>query len=240
MITSCAPRPEVVSEPETEPVEAPPPTGFVMKPFHRSMKQQMRKSYYLANEIIVGIFTGTFQDENKGFIYYFSDFSRFDKETLSWGSSQNVIMQVQPDEFKPEIIRRNEFKTLIDLDKTGICWDYYQGDRNIFLVEGRKNLIFLETGFDEATNDSYRNLLDAYPVTDECRARDVFNLMIQDLFYSYRRESTGLAALMDQSLTVNPAMISANTPDATNTSIRMGIRQAKSCGLTDVNAAGKI
>jgi hypothetical protein len=70
---------------------------------------------------------------------------------------------------------------LIDLDKTGICWDSYQGDRNVFLVEGKMNLIFLEVGFDEAAGDSYRILLDAYPATDECRAQDVFNLMIQDL-----------------------------------------------------------
>lgn len=179
LMTGCTPRPGVQTEPE--PVEASPPSGFVMKSFHRSMKEEMRKSYDRANEIIVGVFKGTHQDTKRGLIYYFSDFSQFDKETLSWGTSQNVIMQVQPDEFKPEIIRRDEFKTLIDLDKIGICWDFYQGNRNVFLVEGRKNLIFLELGFDEATGDSYRNLLDAYPVTDECRARDVFNLMIQDL-----------------------------------------------------------
>jgi hypothetical protein len=182
LLTSCAPRPKVLPEPEIEPEKPPPPpSGFVMKSFHRSMKEEMQKLYHRTDEIIAGVFVGTHQDKKNGLIYYFSDFSRFDKETLSWGSSQNVIMQVRPDEFKPEIIRRNEFKTLIDLDKTGICWDFYQGNRNVFLVEGRKNLIFLETGFDEATNDSYRNLLDAYPITDECRARDVFNLMIQDL-----------------------------------------------------------
>jgi hypothetical protein len=182
LMTGCAPGPEVQPEPEPEPAEvSPTPSGFVMKPFHRSMKEEMGKSYDRADEIIAGVFTGTYRDKEKGLIYYFTDFSRFDKQTLSWGSSQNVIMQVQPDEFKPEIIRRNEFKTLIDLDKTGICWDYYQGNRNIFLVEGKLNLIFLETGFDEATGDSYRNLLDAYPITDECRAREVFNLLIQDL-----------------------------------------------------------
>ena len=145
------------------------------------MKEEMRKSYDRANEIIVGVFKGTHQDTKRGLIYYFSDFNRFDKETLSWGSVQNVIMKVQADEPRPEIIRRNEFKKLIDLDKTGICWDSYQGDRNVFLVEGQVNLIFLEMGFDEAAGDSYRILLDAYPATDECRARDVFNMMIRDL-----------------------------------------------------------
>jgi hypothetical protein len=182
LMTGCTPGPKIMPKPEPEPVEAPsPPSGFVMKPFQWSMKKEMRKSYDHANEIIVGTFVGAHQDKEKGLIYYFTDFSRFDKGTLSWGPPQNVIMQVQQDEFKPEIIRRNEFKTLIDLDKIGICWDSYNGDRNVFLVEGRMNLIFLEQGFDEVTNDSYRILLDAYPDTDECRARDVFNLMIQDL-----------------------------------------------------------
>jgi len=180
LMAGCATGPEVLPEPE--PVEAPPPpSGFLMKSYHLSMKEEMRKSYDRANEIIAGVFTGAHKDKKRGLIYYFSNFSRFDKETLSWGSSQNVIMQVQQDELKPEIIRQNEFKRLIDLDKIGICWDFYQGNRNVFLVEGRMNLIFLELGFDEAAGDSYRNLLDAYPVTDECRARDVFDLMIQDL-----------------------------------------------------------
>ena len=152
-----------------------------MKSFHRSMKEEMRKSYDGTNEIILGVFTGIQQDKKGGLVYYFSDFSRFDRETLSWGSAQNVIMKVQTEEFEPEIIRRNEFEKLIDLDRTGICWDSYQGDRNVFLVEGQMNLLFLEVGFDETASDSYRILLDAYPGTDECRAKDVFNLMIQDL-----------------------------------------------------------
>jgi hypothetical protein len=185
LMTSCAPRPKVLPKPQPEPVKPPPsPSGFVMKPFQRSMKEEMQKSYDRANEIVVGVLTDIHQDKKGGLIYYFSDFSRFDKETLSWGLPQNVIMQVRPDKLKPEIIRRNEFKTLIDLDKTGICWDFYQGNRNVFLVEGKMNLIFLELGYDEATGNSFRNLLDAYPVTDECRARDVFNLMIRDLINS--------------------------------------------------------
>jgi hypothetical protein len=182
LMTGCVPGPEISPEPEPEPVETPPPpSGFVMKSFHRSMKEEMQKSWDLANEIIVGVFSGTHQDKKSGLIYYFSDFRQFDKQTLSWGSTQNVIMKVQPDELKPEIIRRKEFKRLIDLDKIGICWDFYQGNRNVFLVEGQVNLIFLNMGFDEATGDAYRKLLDAYPVTEECRAKDVFDLMIQDL-----------------------------------------------------------
>lgn len=186
LAASCAPRPRVEPEPEPEIGPSPPPypSGFVMKPFHRSMSEEMRKSYDLADEIIIGVLTGIPHDKEDGLVYYFSDFSSFDKETLSWGSPQNVIMQVRLDKFKPEIIRRNEFKRLIDLDKTGICWDYYQGNRSIYLVEGKKNLIFLELIFDEASSASFRNLLDAYPVTDRCRARDVFNLMIRDLVSS--------------------------------------------------------
>lgn len=182
LMTGCAPSPKVQPEPEPEPVEIPPlPSGFVMKSFHISMKEEMRKSYDRANEIVIGIFTSTHKDKKGNLIYYFSDFSIFDKVTLSWGSPQNVIMQVGQNEIKPEIIWRNEFKKLIDLDKTGICWDFYEGSRSIFLVEGKMNLIFLEMGFDEATDTSYRHLLDVYPVTEECRAKDVFNLMIKDL-----------------------------------------------------------
>jgi hypothetical protein len=175
-MTGCTLAPRV----QPEPVEAPPP-GFVMKSFHRSMKEEMRRSYNRANEIVIGVFTGIHEDKKNGIIYYFDDFSVFDKETLSWGPTQNVVMQVQQNKFKPEIIRRNEFKRLVDLDKTGICWDYYEGSRSVFLVEGKMNLIFLEMGFDKASSTSYRHLLDAYPVTDECRARDVFDLMIQEL-----------------------------------------------------------
>ena len=180
-MTGCTPRPDVSLESEPEPVEAsPPPSRFVMKSFHLSMKEEMRKSYAHANEVIVGVFKGTHLDKKSGLIFYFSDFSRFDRQTLCWEVPQNVIMKVQRDELQPEIIRKNEFKRLIDLDKIGICWDSYQGNRNVFLVEGRVNLIFLETGFNEATGEAYRNLLDAYPVTEECRAKDVFNQMIQD------------------------------------------------------------
>lgn len=179
-MTGCALGPKV--QPEAEPMEVTPtPPGFVMKSFHQSMKEEMRRSYDRANEIVIAVFTGTHKDKKNGTIYYFSDFIMFDKETLSWGPTQNVVMQVQQDKFKPEIIRRNEFKRLIDLDKTGICWDYYEGSRSVFLVEGKMNLIFLEMGFDEANSTPYRHLLDAYPVTDECRARDVFDLMIQGL-----------------------------------------------------------
>lgn len=181
LMAGCAPGPKVQPEPEAEIAPPPPPpSGFVMKSFHRSMKEEMRKSFDRANEIVMGVFTGTHKDKNGDLIYYFSDFSVFDKGMLSWGPPQNVIMQVAQNELKPEIIWRNEFKRLIDLDKTGICWDFYEGSRSVFLVEGKMNLVFLELGYDELRDTSYRHLLDAYPVTDECRAKDVFNLMIKD------------------------------------------------------------
>lgn len=183
LMMRCAPGPKTKPEPppEAKPTLPPVPTGLVLKSYHRSMYEEMRKSYDLADEILIGVLTGIHRDKKGNLIYYFSDFSKFDKETLSWGPSQNVIMQVEGHKVSPELIRRNEFKRLIDLDRIGICWDFDQGNRSIYLVEGKENLIFLENGFDEAKSTSYRNLLDAYPVTGECRARDVFNLMIRDL-----------------------------------------------------------
>ena len=184
LATSCARGPKVKPQPKPEkkPALPPVPSGFVMKSYQRAMSQEMRKSYQLADEIIIGVFSGTSHGQKDGLIYYFNDFSRFNKEMLSWEPLQNVILQVRADKLKPEIIKRNEFSTLIDLDKIGICWDWYQGSRSIYLVEGKENLIFLEFGFDEASSQSYWNLLDAYPVTKECRAKDVFNLMIRDLY----------------------------------------------------------
>jgi len=184
LTASCARGPAIQPQPEPEkkPALPPAPSRFVMKSFQRSMNQQMRKSYDRADEIIAGVFTGTYHNQKDGLIYYFNNFSRFDKATLSWEPLQKVVLQVRANKVKPEIIGRNEFSTLIDLDKIGICWDSYQGNRSIYLVEGRENLIFLEFGFDEANSQSYWNLLDAYPVTKECRAKDVFNLMIRDLY----------------------------------------------------------
>ncbi|MBM3285712.1 MAG: hypothetical protein FJY81_07540 [Candidatus Aminicenantes bacterium] len=181
LVLSCARAPEVQPEPAAMPSLPPVPPGFVMKSFQVSMHEEMRKSYGQADEIMTGVFAGTYEDEHKGLVYYFGDFSLFDKQTVSWGPAMDVIVEVRPDTFKPEIIRRQEFIKLIALDRVGICWDFYDGRRSVFLVEGQKNLVFLKVGLAEATNDSLRNLLDAYPVTRECRAVDVFNLMIRRL-----------------------------------------------------------
>ena len=184
LATSCARGPKVqpLPKPEEKPSLPPVPSGFVMKSFQQAMSQGMRKSFNLADEIIIGVFSGTSQSQKDGLIYYFNDFSRFNKKTLSWEPLQNVILQIRADKVKPEIIGGNEFKRLIDLDKVGICWDSYQGKRSIYLVEGKENLIFLEFGFDETSSQSYWDLIDAYPVTKECRAKDVFNLMIHNLY----------------------------------------------------------
>lgn len=145
------------------------------------MGEEMAKSYERADEIIIGVFDNFYEDESFGIVFNFADFRTFDKDTLSWGKTMNVLMKVQPGSVKPEIIYRTEYDDLIELDRVGICWDVYDGGRNIFLVEGRKNLLFVKLGYDESNNRSYRNLIDAYPVTEICQADKVFTLMIQGL-----------------------------------------------------------
>ena len=181
ILVSCASAPDILPdpEPETKPAPLPPSTAFVLKHFHEAMNTEMRISFERADEIIIGVYSGSHDDEQFGPIHYFDDFKRFDKISLTWGSAMKVIVQVQTDELKPEIIKKNDFKRLSDLDKVGICWDSYEQTRFVYLVEGQKMLIFLQSGYDEALNRSYRNLIDAYPVTPVCRADDVFNLMIK-------------------------------------------------------------
>lgn len=179
---SCARAPEVKPAPEPRPSLPPVPPGFILKSFQVSMHDGMRKSYDLADEILVGVLAGIRDGNRGGQLYYFEDFSLFDKERFSWGLVTQVIVAVRPDRFRPEIIRGEEFKRLIPLDRIGICWDFYEGKRAVYLVEGQKNLLFLKVDLDEASSESFRSLLDAYPVTPECRAVDVFNLMIHNLF----------------------------------------------------------
>ena len=183
VIVSCAPAPDILSEPEPETKPSPPPAAeaFSMKPYHEAMNAEMRISFERADEIILGVYSGNHNDEQLGLIHYFDDFISYDKTSMSWGPEMKVIVQVQADELKPEIIKRNEFKQLSDLDKVGICWDSYEQTRYVYLVEGQKMLIFLKTGYDKALNRSFRNMIDAYPVTPVCRADDVFDLMIRNL-----------------------------------------------------------
>lgn len=183
VLTSCQPSPKVQPEPKPEPPEPTPPpapTELSLKPYHRSMSQQMEESYTKADEIMVGTFEANRRDPQRGLIYYFKDVTRFNKETLSWESPLDVIVQVRPGECKPEIIKRREFQNLIGLDKVGICWDFYKGKRYIYMVEGKKNLIFVNQVIDETQIKSYRTLIDTYPVTDKCKAKAVFNWMLRN------------------------------------------------------------
>jgi len=183
VMVSCASVPDILPdlEPETKPAPPPSAPAFSMKPYHEAMNAEMWISFERADEIIIGVYSGSHNDEQFGYIHYFDDFKSFDKTGMSWGPEMKVIVQVQSDELKPEIIKRNEFKQLSDLDKVGICWDSYEQTRYVYLVEGQKMLIFLQTSYDEALNRSFRNMIDAYPVTPVCRADDVFDLMIRNL-----------------------------------------------------------
>ncbi len=181
ILVSCASAPDILSgpEPETKPVTLPSASAFSMKPFHEAMNTEMRISFERADEILIGVYSGSHNDEQFGAIHYFDDFKSFDKTTMSWGQAIKVIVQVQANEIKPEIIKKNEFKRLSGLDKVGICWDSYEQTRYVYLVEGQKMLIFLQAGYDEALKRSYRNMIDAYPVTSVCRANDIFDLIIK-------------------------------------------------------------
>ena len=179
-LAGCTTAPEVVPEPEPK-IEPSEPAPFTMKPFQLEMTAEMRQSYDQADEIIIGVYAGSHEDESLGLVHYIEDFKSFDKTKREWGEVMKVIVQLQAENPKPEIIKRKEFPRLSDLDKFGICWDSYEGVRYVYLVEGQKMLIFLQTGFDEMRNISYRNLIDVYPDTPICRAKDVFDAMVRNL-----------------------------------------------------------
>jgi len=181
---ACARAPEVTTEPVTEPAPPPAPKKFSMQPYHRSMGEEMKASYSRADEILIGLVEGVARDKTSGTACYVSNFRRFDKTTLAWEPRESLVIQVSADRLHPEIIRSGEFGKLIDLDKTGICWDFFEGTRNIYLVEGQENLMFIEFVYDELGQNLTRNLIDVYPATRECRAPDVFVLMVRDLVLS--------------------------------------------------------
>lgn len=183
----CASHPEPPPEREVKvkPTPPPPPPKFTPKPYHNAMSEEMRESYQRADEIVIGVYSGTHEDEIYGLAYFFEDFISFDKETLSWGQVMNVIFQVLPHKLEPEIISRGEYQNLSDLDRVGICWDSYEQVRDVYLIEGEKMLIFLEQEYDEANNRSTRHLIDTYPVTKECNAKAVFDAMVRELYLGY-------------------------------------------------------
>jgi len=178
---NCASTSYVRTEPEADiktEIHAEP--KIMMKPYHRSMSEEMKISFERADEIIIGVYTGAHMDKQNGETFYFDNFMRFNKKTLRWGPVENTLLPVLSFEFKPKIITREEFKYLSELDKVGICWDYLEKKRYVYLVEGKHSLVFIEQIVDEENNSSYRNLLDTYPVTKDCNAKVVFDLMVRD------------------------------------------------------------
>lgn len=145
------------------------------------MRDGMRRSFAQADEVVIGIYTGTYTDSPEGRAYYFDQFRFFDKDTWTWGPEMSALLPVLFQDVKPELISAQEFEALSPLDKTGICWDDYEGPRVIFLVEGVPTLLFLKQVFVEIDNTTRRILVDTYPVTKECRAKDIFSLMLRDL-----------------------------------------------------------
>jgi hypothetical protein len=181
-LANCASRPpEVKPEPESK-VTVPAAPKISLRPYHRSMGDEMMKSFEKANEIVVGVYTGTYGDGRQGRAYYFDQCRVFQKDTWTWSPEMSALLPVLFQEVKPEIISSPELKSLSDLDRTGICWDDYEGPRVVYLVEGIPNLIFLRQFLDESDATSHRILIDCYPLTKECRARDVFDLMLSSYF----------------------------------------------------------
>jgi len=184
---SCSSRvPAVRTEPERK-IVVPSAPKISLKPHHRSMLDGMRQSFDKADEIIIGIYTGSYTDGPEGRGYYFDQFRTFNKDTWTWGPEMNALLPILFQDVKPEIISNREFKSLSNLDKTGICWDDYEGPRVVFLVEDIPTLVFLKQLFDEVENASRRILVDTYPVTKECRAKDIFDLMLRERAGAFER-----------------------------------------------------
>jgi hypothetical protein len=180
--STCAPAPEVKKEsvPEVEP-SIPIKPGFMMKPYHHSMLEEMQKSYQRADEIIIGVYTGSYMDEQRVRKFYFENFRRFDRDSLTWSPVENILLPISFQGIKPELISQQEYKNLSELDRTGICWDYYDQTRYLYLVEGVETLVFLERTVDDIQNTSYRILIDTYPSTKNCNAKAVFDLMVKNM-----------------------------------------------------------
>jgi len=178
ILTGCASRPpEVKAEPESK-IVVPPAPRIALQPYHRSMKDEMSRSFEKADEIMIGTCTGTYAEGPSGRAYYFDPYRVFDKASWTWGPEMSALLPVLFGEVKPEVIGGREFKSLSGLDRTGICWDDYEGPRVAFLVEGLPHLLFLRQVFNEADNTSRRILIDAYPMSKECRPKDIFDLML--------------------------------------------------------------
>jgi len=179
-LVDCAPPPPEVKPEREVKVAVPPAPRITLKPYHRSMKAEMARSFDKADEILVGVYTGTYADGPAGRAHYFDQVRVFDKTTWTWGAEMNVLLPVLFEQVRPEIITSREFKSLSALDRTGICWDDYDGPRSLYLVEGIPTLVFLTLVLDEPAATTRRLLIDAYPLTKDCRANDVFDLMLRE------------------------------------------------------------
>ena len=179
LAVSCASRP---SEPIVESgIRVPPEPRISLKPVHRSMREGMIKSFEAADEIILGVYTGITQDGPQGRLHYFDRFRSFDKTTWAWGPENEALLGVVFENVNPEILSEREFKTLSAMDRIGICWDDFEGPRVVYLAAGVPTLVFVKHIIDEAGGSSRRILLDTYPDSRHCRAKDVFDLMLRDI-----------------------------------------------------------
>jgi hypothetical protein len=189
---NCASTSAVKSEPEAsdEPlsIEAASyiePAPVAMKPYHRAMGEEMRRSFRRADEIIMAVYTGNLMDKPEGKTFYFDKFFKFNRETYTWGPVTNVLLPVIFRELKPQIIHRPDFKSLSKNDRIGICWDYYDETRFVYLIEGEYSLLFLNQELDEKTYTNHRILIDIYPVTKYCNAKTVFESMVRQATTSF-------------------------------------------------------
>ena len=189
---NCSSTPVVKSEPEPsdepESIEAASniePAPVAMKPYHRAMGEEMRRSFRRADEIIMAFYTGTRMDKPEGKTYYFDKFFKFNQETYTWGPVTNILLPVIFRELKPQIIYQHEFKSLSKNDRIGICWDSYDETRFVYLIEGEYSILFLNQELDEKTYTNHRILIDIYPVTKYCNTKTVFDLMIRQATTSF-------------------------------------------------------
>ncbi len=177
----CAPRTAAPPAEAEAAIRIPPEPRISLKPVHRSMRGGMRKSFEAADEIILGAYTGITQEGEPGRTHYFDRFRSFDKNSWTWGPETEALLPVFFEGLGPEIISEKEFRVLSAMDRIGICWDDFEGPRVVYLVQGIKTLVFLRHIIDEAGGTSRRILLDTYPDTRDCRAKDVFDLMLRDI-----------------------------------------------------------
>jgi hypothetical protein len=178
---NCASRPSATPGEAETTVRIPAEPKISLKPVHRSMREEMRSSFEAADEILIGVYTGITQDGPQGRVHYFDRFRSFDKTTWTWGPETDALLAVLFESLVPEILSEREFKTLSALDRLGICWDDFEGPRVVYLATGVPALVFLKHIIDEAGGTSRRILLDTYPDTRDCRAKDVFHLMLRDI-----------------------------------------------------------